>query len=222
MPPANAVTGTALGVGDPAPATYLKTQNKVDQAPAALPDGERARTNGTANKTPFRTVLRGGEKPNPKRRGAAKRLDDSGDASPDPVLRNLGQWFRAEIPPASIPRVKRPLKIEAHQRVLMTSGATTPQARLEISGGKLAGSQILLSASGPRIEAQVLTGNEASRQTLVAAMNAVRERLRARGLLVASGVSRPSTPAQDRAGVPPEDRDGFRAPQERTGRSDEA
>jgi len=70
------------------------------------------------------------------------------------------------------------------------SSGTSAQARIEISGGSLAGSQIHLTAAGNRIDAQLLTGSEASRQTLVTAMEAVRERLRARGLMV-TGASAP-------------------------------
>jgi hypothetical protein len=104
---------------------------------------------------------------------------------------NLSQWFRAEVP-ADRPAVQagRPApRIAPHQRLLVSTGGVNPQARIEISGGSLAGSQIHLTTSGNRIEAQLLTGTEASRQTLVTAMDAVRERLRARGLIIAGGAS---------------------------------
>lgn len=104
---------------------------------------------------------------------------------------NLSQWFRAEIPAeTAIPSVSPPPRIAPHQRVLVASATTGPaQARIEISGGALAGSQIHMIVAGNRLEAQLLTGNEASRQTLVTAMDAVRERLRARGLIVGGTAS---------------------------------
>jgi flagellar hook-length control protein FliK len=60
------------------------------------------------------------------------------------------------------------------------------QAQIQIDTGKLAGSQIRLALAGTRIEAHLLTSSESSRQTLLAAMDRLRERLRARGITVAA------------------------------------
>ncbi len=99
----------------------------------------------------------------------------------------FARWFRAEIPSEELTRttVRAPLRVAPHQRILVAQGASTPEARIQISAGRLAGSQIHLAVTGGRIETLLLTSNEASRQTLVVAMDAVRERLRVRGLIAA-------------------------------------
>jgi hypothetical protein len=84
---------------------------------------------------------------------------------------------------------RAPLRVAPHQRILVAQSGTTPEARIQIAAGKLAGSQIHLTVTGGRIETLLLTSNEASRQTLVVAMDAVREKLRARGLAAAGATS---------------------------------
>jgi hypothetical protein len=121
---------------------------------------------------------------------------DSNDGLVPMDSRNLSQWFRAETPPDAIRPVRPPLRIGPHQRVLVSSAGTASHARIEISSGRMAGSHIQITATSRGLDAQLLTGNEASRQTLVAAMDAVRERLRVRGVLLASAVTR-RAPAQD-------------------------
>jgi len=96
---------------------------------------------------------------------------------------SLNRWFRPESPVENPPSLtpRPPLKIPPHHKVLVSVGADTSQARIHITAGKLAGTQIQLTASGSRVQTQLLTANLATRQTLVVAMTAVRERLRARG-----------------------------------------
>jgi hypothetical protein len=97
--------------------------------------------------------------------------------------------------------VRPPVRVEPHQRLLLGSGAALGQARIQIRGGRLAGSEIQLCLRGTRIDAQVLTPHEASRQTLVTAMDVVGQRLRQRGLILrAASAATPS--ARERDGEP--------------------
>jgi hypothetical protein len=112
---------------------------------------------------------------------------------------SLNRWFRSESPVEKPPSraARPPLEMPPHHKVLVSVGGATSQARIHINAGKLAGTQIQLTASGRRVETQLLTANLASRQTLVVAMTAVRERLRARGALTS-----PVAPARGLAGCP--------------------
>lgn len=111
----------------------------------------------------------------------------------------LNRWFRSESPVESppSPTTRPPLTIPPHHKVLVSMGAARSQARIHITAGKLAGTQIQLTASGRRVETQLLTANLASRQTLLVAMTAVRERLRARGARTL-----PVAPTRGLAGCP--------------------
>ena len=106
---------------------------------------------------------------------------DAADGTPCSVA-SLGNWFRAEIPSQSTPpeAARPPVRIPPHLQVLVAGGTMAPQARIHIVAGKLAGSQIQLTATGGRIEAHLLTANATSRQTLAVALEAVREKLRGR------------------------------------------
>src|SRR5688500_5024161 len=143
---------------------------------------------------PFLALLGHKTKPHRKRRAVTKKNGrsvggatasagggDSTAASGAAPLAHSSQWFRAEVPretPATT--VRPPWRISPHQRVLVASSGTTPEARIEIRSGRLAGAQIHLVVTAHQIEARLLTANAASRQTLVAAMETVRLRLRER------------------------------------------
>jgi hypothetical protein len=78
---------------------------------------------------------------------------------------------------------RAPLQLAPYQRVLVATVGVARHARIQIDAGSLAGSEINLALVGTRIEAQLLTSSEASRQTLVAAMELLRDRLRERGVI---------------------------------------
>jgi len=117
--------------------------------------------------------------------------------------------FRAEpTRGASNPdRVKQAMHISPHQRLLIGSGGWHEHVRVQIGAGHLAGCEIHLAVVGCHIDAHLLTRNEGSRQTLVAAMEAVRERLRARGLELRPATGGPGFDARDQK--PDQQRPGF-------------
>ncbi|MEP6652341.1 MAG: hypothetical protein ABJA82_03225 [Myxococcales bacterium] len=189
------ISAAAKDVGNHHPKTYPRpvgAEVPVAHAKSATQDTSHGQP------TRFDDILKRAKRTGPRRSSPSeKKVDGNDDPLPvDP--RNLSQWFRAETPPDAIPPVRPPLRIAPHQRVLVSrdDAGMTPQARIEISSGRMAGSQIQITANSRGVDAQLLTGNEASRQTLVAAMEAVRERLRVRGVLLASAVAR-RAPAQD-------------------------
>jgi hypothetical protein len=96
-----------------------------------------------------------------------------------------------EAPPA--PPARPALRVSPHQRVLVGSGGAAGQARIQIGSGRLAGSEIQLSVSGSLVDARLLTSHEASRQTLVTAMEGARQRLRERGLLLRTVIAAPGS-----------------------------
>lgn len=99
----------------------------------------------------------------------------------DADIANQTRWFRAEPPPATIVNARAPnarWPIGSHQRVLVGGTPSRPQARIHIDKGRFAGSQIHLTIVAGQIQAEVLTANETSRQTLVVAMEVVRKKLR--------------------------------------------
>jgi hypothetical protein len=77
-----------------------------------------------------------------------------------------------------------PRPIEAAVRVLVTEAVLRPEARLQISAGPLAGSEIHLRLGHQGVEAVLLTLNETSRQTLSVAMQEVSSRLLRKGQLL--------------------------------------
>ena len=189
------ISAAAKDVVNYPPKTYpgpVRAKETGAHARSAAQDTSRGRT------TRFDEILKRAKQTDARRSSPSEKKTD-GNHDPLPMdSRNLSQWFRAETPPDAIPAARPPLRIAPHQRVLVSreDPGITPQARIEISSGRMAGSQIQLTASSRGVDAQLLTGNEASRQTLVAAMEAVRERLRVRGVLLASAVAR-RAPAQE-------------------------
>lgn len=175
--------GKAKNVGQTAPTSYADHADLIRQE----------HSKRLARPAPFPTLVDTVRVSPPKRFPAGVSIagdngeHDGANAGPaaDPSL-----WLRPESPPASakIPPCP-PLRLAAQQRVLLSSDGTSPQARIQFGAGQLAGCEILLQLSGTRLEAQVLTRTESSRQTLVAAMHAARERLRTRGLSLESGPS---------------------------------
>ena len=163
------ISAAAKDVGNHPPKTYLNpvpAKEIVGHAKSATQDTSRGKTNR------FDDILRRAKQTGARRSSPSEKKVDGNDDSLPLDSRNLSQWFRAEIPPDAIPPVRPPLRIAPHQRVLVSreDAGITPQARIEISSGRMAGSQIQLTANSRGVDAQLLTGNEASRQTLVAAM----------------------------------------------------
>jgi hypothetical protein len=160
-------------VGNRAPSTYPGDPARA----AAGPGDNRSRPSS------FATILLSSQKRRPTSR-SSPRVDDCPTESAAGMLELTLHGFRAEPPPrAAEPYKVRPsLRASPDQRVLVSSGTSNANARIQIGGGHLAGCEIRLAIVGSHVDAQVLTRNESSRQTLVTAMEAVRERLRARGV----------------------------------------
>jgi hypothetical protein len=72
----------------------------------------------------------------------------------------------------------------AVDRILIGTGAGGAEARIRIACGPLAGSEIRLVAASGRagVEAELLTSAAGSRETLGAAMDEIRRRLRGKGI----------------------------------------
>jgi len=110
-----------------------------------------------------------------------------GALAPRPFATPEAQRMRALARPASF--------VEAPHRLLLEEGRGGDSAWLRIEGGRFAGTEIHLRLTGRHVEVCVLTPHEASRQTLAIAMEAVRNRLRARGLtMIESGASGENDP----------------------------
>lgn len=92
--------------------------------------------------------------------------------------------------------------VEAPHRLLLSDSPGPDHAWLRIDGGRFAGTEVRLSLSGSRLEVCVLTPHEASRQTLAIAMQAVRDRLRGRGLTMIEAAPSPGQRPRQTAGNP--------------------
>lgn len=189
------IGNTAPDVGDSAPKTYPKTiEGPETLARRSSPvRAERQLRFGDLLGLPGQAASRGrGKTP-------GEHEDEVADGGVVSNPAALGQWFRTEIPAEMIgPAPVRPVvRLAPHHRLLVSTDAEgnglNARARIEISAGKLAGCQIQLVAIGGRIEAHLLTGNQASRQTLTAAMDAVREKLRTRGLALGGAWTAPDS-----------------------------
>jgi len=88
---------------------------------------------------------------------------------------------------------------EAPHRLLVSASPDHDGACLRIERGPFAGTEIHLSVTGSHVELCVLTPHEASRQTLAIAMEAVRTRLRTRGLTMSEASASPGRPGNGRA-----------------------
>jgi hypothetical protein len=95
----------------------------------------------------------------------------------------MAGWFRAEVPPgpACRPAVTPPRQVD---RVLIGACGDSAEARIQIGGGALAGTEIRLHAAsgGSIVEAQLLTRVDGSRQTLSVVMDEIAVRLRGKGI----------------------------------------
>jgi hypothetical protein len=96
----------------------------------------------------------------------------------------MAAWFRAEVPSGSVcrtPAVQPPRQVE---RVLIGACGDAAEARIQISAGALAGTEIRLHAApgGSVVEAQLLTRVDGSRQTLSVVMDEIAVRLRGKGI----------------------------------------
>jgi hypothetical protein len=85
--------------------------------------------------------------------------------------------------------VAGPARSLAVDRILIGAGAGGVEARIRIAHGPLAGSEIRLVAAADRggVEAQLLTSPAGSSETLVAAMDEIRRRLRGKGIAPGAG-----------------------------------
>jgi hypothetical protein len=84
-------------------------------------------------------------------------------------------------PSGAVASLPRPAAVD---RILMAAGAGGGEARVRIVSGPLAGSEIRLVAviGQAAVQAQLLTSPAGSRETLMAAMDEVRRRLRGKGI----------------------------------------
>ncbi len=106
-----------------------------------------------------------------------KRRQPAGNGAPGDATSGaaLAGWFRAEpaAPTAKGPAVAAVGAARAVDRVLIGSGPQGAEARIRISAGALAGTEIHLSsaAAGRAVEARLLTHTASSRQTLSVVMD---------------------------------------------------
>jgi hypothetical protein len=105
-----------------------------------------------------------------------------------PELIKMSSWTRSEGPylqPAPRAAVSEAPRLS--ERILVGGGPHGPEARIQIGDGPLAGIEIRLLAAAGGIEAQLLTPTEGSRQTLISAMDEVKQRLRQKGIALRAG-----------------------------------
>ena len=173
------VQETSAHVGQPAPSTHA---GSMDTARSGRP------TSAPANRhRKFATLL------DERERGSAP---GAGVASPAARLITVSSEAAGRRQPT--PAAAAPL--EAPHRLLLGDAPGCDSAWLRIEGGRFAGAEIHLSVAGSRVEVCFLTPHEASRQTLAIAMQAVRNRLRARGLMMVEATSPPRDRRRGAAG----------------------
>lgn len=98
------------------------------------------------------------------------------------------------IAPAPRGQAPGPVAAAAPHRLLMSGSPGHDGACLRIEGGRFAGAEIHVSVTGSHVELAVLTPHEASRETLAIAMEAVKNRLRTRGLTMSEAAPSPARP----------------------------
>ncbi len=153
-------------VGQPAPSPH----EGFGAAAGSRPE----RIERTLRNHHFATALRARARDDRKNEDAVTACTEPWPAGPAP---RGAHWL-----PVDGPTPRRALPVEAHHRLVVGSSAGQDSARLRIEGGRFAGTEIHFVLAGSRLEVHVLTPHEASRQTLAIAMEAARNRLRARGL----------------------------------------
>lgn len=96
----------------------------------------------------------------------------------------MAGWFRAEVPPGPTSRPTAVTPPRQVDRVLIGACGDSAEARIQIGGGALAGTEIRLHAvpGGCIVEAQLLTRVDGSRQTLSVVMDEIAVRLRGKGI----------------------------------------
>src|SRR5438477_6345584 len=165
-----------MQINDAAPAQPAGSAPKEE----VRPGGEEARRNdGPRAGRRFRETLERG------RRGST-----AGDRTDDfELAAAMAGWFRSESAPVKAAQAA-PAKAtsgaaavdgaRAVDRVLIGSGPDGAQARIRISAGALAGTEIQLTGgvAGHPVEARLLTQAASSRQTLSVVMDEIRSRLR--------------------------------------------
>src|SRR5436190_17513734 len=123
-----------------------------------------------------------------------KRRGDS-DGRDAATAAAMTGWFRHETTSAApAPAPVKPTgpaalgAARAVDRILIGSGPEGAQARIRISGGALAGTEIQLASGGAGniVEARLLTHAASSRQTLAVALDEIRSRLRAKGIVLSA------------------------------------
>jgi len=115
---------------------------------------------------------------------ARARSEDEAATQPGQAACPWAHWSPVPSPSDRLTARASPAPVEAPHRLLLADSPGHQTAWLRIEGGRFAGAEIHLVLTGSRIEVCVLTPHEASRQTLAIAMEAARNRLRARGLTV--------------------------------------
>lgn len=124
----------------------------------------------------------------------------------------LGGWFRPESTRPPVSAARPGAAPSAADRVLLGARGDVAEARIRIGTGPLAGTELSVSAGpGARlVEAALLTCSAGSRQTLSLAMEEIRARLRAKGIVLTTG---PSSQAGSRGrGFPSDDETGALPP----------
>jgi len=125
-----------------------------------------------------------------KKRGAVE-----GEGRDAATAAAMTGWFRHEATPpapaAPAARATGPAVAAAARtvdRILIGSGPEGAQARIRIGAGTLAGTEIQLAtgAGGNTVEARLLTHAASSRQTLAVALDEIRSRLRAKGIVLSA------------------------------------
>jgi hypothetical protein len=157
-------------VGDPASAPPATGPVRKDELP---PDESRSLRDRRPRQD-FRAAL---QAPGACERAAGPETEGVTGAA-------MAGWFRAEVSPGPIcrtPAVAPPRQVE---RVLIGSCGDSAEARIQISTGALAGTEIRLHAApgGSVVEAQLLTRVDGSRQTLSVVMDEIAVRLRGKGI----------------------------------------
>ena len=180
MPP---VQESSVHVGQSPPSSH---------AVPAVGKQETASGLGQANRHhKFATVLAGRARDAEESAGRAAQLSGLS-------LSTAGSREGLPAPKLAISAARPALSLEGHQRLLVTNTAGHDSAWLRLEGGRFAGTEIHLSIIGTHVEVHVLTPHEASRQTLAIAMEAVRNRLRARGLTMVDVPSPPTVRQRNR------------------------
>jgi len=187
-PTSSPIVATSTG------ATASASPAREPPATAVRDDGRKGRQTGER----FRAALA---------RGDASAGPGSGPAVSASAL---GSWLvepsRPATPPCAGAAGAGTNVPRAVDRILIGGGGEGAEARIRIASGALAGSEIRLLAAAGRgsIDVELLTSAAGSRQTLVAAMDEIRRRLRGKGITLSAAGARqvPGGAGGGRRGMP--------------------